>query len=144
MAVTADAPGKLTVNMWNALKGSGTPKVKLIDNTWTYNKDTATGYINEVTGEVTGTGYTAGGQALTSVTATYDTTANALVVDCADPSWSATGGALTARRAVFFIDSGTASTSPWFAMWDFGADVTATNAPFTVNIDATGVFRNSD
>jgi len=52
-----------------------------------------------------------------------------------NPSWDASGGSLTARYAVFYYSTGTASTSPLIGVVDQGTAVTATNASFTVQAD---------
>lgn len=52
-----------------------------------------------------------------------------------NPSWNAAGGALTARYAAFFYDTGTPATSPLIGLVDQGAAVTATNASFTAQAD---------
>jgi hypothetical protein len=144
MAVTANPPGNLPLLMWQALLGSNDLKVMLLDaDTWSYDKDSSI-YISEVTGEVSGTGYTAGGQILSNPSATYDEETNSLVVDADDPFWNAAGGKLTAARAVFFVDTGTGTASPIVTVWDFNGAITATNAPFTLTIDKQGLLRNSD
>jgi hypothetical protein len=130
--------------MWQALAGSNPIKCMLIDgSTWTYDKDSAT-YLDGVTGEVSGDGYTSGGQTLTNVTASYDSSNNRLVVDGDNPQWDASGGELTAARAVFYLDTGTSSSSPIVSVWDFGGDQTATNASFTLALAPAGLLLNGD
>lgn len=126
---TANAPGKLTKAMWDALTASHPLKVMLIDDTWVYGQDTAE-YVSEVTGEVTGTGYTAGGATVTGVAAAYNAASHALTVTAGNVTWDATGGSLAAARAVWYIDTGTPSTSPIVAVWDFDGTVTATAEQF--------------
>lgn len=139
---TSDFPGLLTLSLWQALVAGNPIRCMLTDGSWAMDKDTSQ-YVSEVTGEVTGTGYTAGGQALASVTETYDAASDTTVVDAADPSWDATGGELSASGAVFYVDTGTASTSPIVSVWAFTSLQTATNAAFTVNIDAAGFVNLS-
>ena len=86
--------------------------------------------------EVTGTGYTAGGQALASKTLTASGTN--FVWDFADPSWP--NSTITARGIVFYKDTGAAATDPLIGLWDFGADITSTNGAFTVQVDPTGAL----
>jgi hypothetical protein len=59
---------------------SDTLKVMLTTSAYTPDQDTHD-YKNDVTNEITGTGYTAGGAALTTVTVTYTTATNVLMVD---------------------------------------------------------------
>ena len=75
---------------------------------------------------MSGTGYTAGGKALTSVTPTlYSSTA---VCDFADVSW--TSASFTARGCLIFNDSH--STDAAVCAIDFGGDKTATSGTFTI------------
>lgn len=57
-------------------------------------------------------------------------------MDSADPSWAA--ATITARYAVVYKDTGTASTSPLLFLVDFGADVSSTSAIFQVTVHALG------
>lgn len=70
----------------------------------------------------TGTGYTAGGQALTNVTVTTVTT-NDAKFDADDVTWSASGGAITAGYAIIYND--TDADDPPVAFIDFGASESA-------------------
>ena len=80
------------------------------------------------TNEVSGTGYTAGGETLTSVTPTNDGTT--AVVDFADVTWSSSS--ITARGALIY--NSTASGNPAVAVLDFGADKTSSASNFVVSI----------
>lgn len=74
--------------------------------------------VYTTTGEITGTGYVAGGVALTNVTPiTSGTTA---VASFGNPSWT---GALTARGALIYNSS---KANKAVAVLDFGADKTST------------------
>ena len=73
--------------------------------------------------EVSGSGYTAKGNALTSVTPTLDS--STAVCDFADTSAS-----FTARGCMIFNDS--ASGDPAVCVIDFGADKTVTSGTFTI------------
>lgn len=116
---------------------SDTVKVMLCTSSYTPNQDTHR-YKSDVTNEITGTGYTAGGVTLASKTVTYTGGSNTLTLDCADPQW--TSSTLTARYAVFYGSTGTDSTSPLICYWDFGADVSSSAGTFTLTIDATGLL----
>lgn len=95
-----------------------TIKIALYDNTATLNASTD---AYTATGEVTGSGYTAGGNTLTP-TVTLDSNGTAYV-DFANTSWTA---ALTARGALIYKVGGTA-----ICVLDFGSDKTSTTT-FTV------------
>jgi hypothetical protein len=81
--------------------------------------------------EVVGTGYSAGGQALTisQVPTSSGTTA---FIDFADVTWST--ATITARGALIYLANGT--TNPAVAVLDFGGDKTSTAGNFTIQFPA--------
>ena len=89
----------------------------------TLNKST-TAYTTS--NEVSGSGYTAKGNALTSVTPALST--DTAVCDFADTSF--TSASFTARGCLIFNDS--ASGDPAVCAIDFGADKTVTSGTFTI------------
>lgn len=115
-----------------------TIKVALTTSSYTPNQDTHD-YFNDVTNEVTGTGYTAGGNTLSSKTITYDDANNVIILDAADTTWASS--TITARYAVVYASTGTASTSPLIGYVDFGSDQSSTNGNFTITWDSTGIVR---
>ena len=118
---------------------SDTIKVALLTSSYTPNQDTHD-YFNDVSSaEVTGTGYTAGGNTLASKTATYDSGTNVIVLDAADVTWSSS--TITARYAVVYDSTGTSSTSALIGYVDFGSDQSSTNGNFTITWDSTGIVR---
>jgi hypothetical protein len=118
---------------------SDTIKVALLSSSYTPDQD-AHDYFNDVsTYEVSGTGYTAGGATLASKTATYDSSTNVIVLDAADVTWSSS--TITARYAVVYDSTGTASTSALIGYVDFGSDQSSTNGNFTITWDSTGIVR---
>lgn len=116
-----------------------TIKVALLTSSYTPDQD-AHDYFNDVsTYEVSGTGYTAGGNTLASKTATYDSGTNVIVLDAADTTWASS--TITARYAVVYDSTGTASTSTLIGYVDFGSDQSSTNGNFTITWDSTGIVR---
>lgn len=114
--------------------------VKALLTTSTYVPDVVNHrYLSSVTNEVSGTGYTAGGVTLTTKTVTYDSVSNTVTLDADDPSWAT--ASFTARYLVFYLDTGTSSTSPLLSFVDFGSDVTASAATFTYQIPPGGFFQ---
>ena len=77
-----------------------TIKVALTTSSYTPNQDTHD-YFNDVTNEVTGTGYTAGGNTLASKTITYDDANNVIILDAADSTWASS--TITARYELFML-----------------------------------------
>ena len=112
-----------------------TLKVMLCTSTYTPNQDTHQ-YKSSVTNEVTGTGYTATGATLGSVTVTNS--GHVVTLDAADTSWSTS--TITARYAVVY-DSSPASdaTRPLICYVDFGADVVSSGGTFQITWDAAGI-----
>ena len=90
---------------------------------------TAYSSSNEIT-NTSGTAYTAGGKALTSVTPTLDS--STAVCDFADISW--TSASFTARGCLIYNDSH--STNASVCAIDFGGDKTATSGTFTIQFPA--------
>ena len=88
---------------------------------------TTTAY--SATNEVSGTGYTAGGNTLTVTGGAVSTSGTTAYIDFADTTWST--ATITARGAVIY--NSTAVGNPAVAVLDFGADKTSTAGDFTVS-----------
>ena len=90
---------------------------------------TTTAY--SVTNEVSGTGYSAGGETL--VIATNPTSSSTTAyLDFDDVTWSS--ATITARGALIYLADG--GTNPAVAVLDFGADKTSTAGDFTIVVPA--------
>ena len=96
-------------------------------------------FFDDVTHEVTGDGYTAGGAALANKAVTQDNTDNEGVFDADDVVWSAS--TITARGAVIYKSTGTAATSPLICYIDFGSDKVSSAGNFTIQFDAEGIIN---
>lgn len=101
--------------------------------------DTTTAYTTS--GEITGTGYTAGG---VTVTATAPTSSNKVAyVDFSDAVWA--GSTFTAVRGALLYNASKSNKA--VAVLDFGADKSTVNQPFTVQFpvatDALAIVRVS-
>lgn len=81
------------------------------------------------TNEVSGTGYSAGGTTLTSVTPT--TSGTTAYCDFSDVTWSAS--TITARGAVIYNSS---ASNKAVCVLDFGSDRTSTVGDFTIQFPA--------
>jgi hypothetical protein len=115
-------------------------KVMLVSSSYVPNQDTHD-YLDDVnTYEVTGTGYTAGGQSLASKTASYDAPSNTLVLDAADVTWA--NSTITARYAVVYNNTpSTAATKPLVGYIDLISDQASNNGNFVIEWDSTGILR---
>jgi hypothetical protein len=83
-----------------------------------------------VTNEVSGTGYSAGGNTLT-ISANPTTSGTTAFLDFADTTWSS--ATITARGALIYKSGG---SNPAVAVLDFGADKTSTAGDFTIQFPA--------
>ena len=81
--------------------------------------------------EVSGTGYSAGGNILT-VSQVPTSTGTTAFLDFADTTW--TTATITARGALIYLANGT--TNPAVAVLDFGGDKTSTAGNFTIQFPA--------
>lgn len=105
-------------------------KVMLVTSAYTEDKVSHT-KRSSVTNEITGTGYTAGGQAIVP-TVTKDTTNHRTTIVFPQVTWPTS--TLTARKAVYYKSRGGAATADeLIAVDDFGSDVTTSNGTFTLN-----------
>lgn len=115
-----------------------TIKVALVTSSYTPDQDTHD-FFDDVTNEVVGTGYTAGGASLANKAVTADNTDNEGVFDADDVAW--TTSTITARGAVIYKSTGTASTSALIAYLDFGSDKISTAGTFTIAWNAEGILN---
>jgi len=116
----------------------GAAKAMLCSATYAPNQDTHQ-YKSSVTNEVSGSGYTARGVALTSKTSVYTAGTNTLTLDSADPTWAALSIAQI-RFVVFYIDTGTDATSPLISYMDLEANSAPSAQAFTVTLPGTGII----
>jgi len=131
MAVTTKVYASLAATVGNkeVAFGSDTFKVMLCSSSYTPNQATHK-YKSDVTGEITGTGYTAGGVTLTGVT--WSGSGNVWSFGCSNIAWSS--ASFTARYAVVYdATPATDATRPLVAVIDFGADTTVTASTFQIN-----------
>jgi len=101
-------------------------KLALYTSSATYG---ATTTVYSSTNEVTGTGYTAGGEILTNVTPTLDTSTG--ITDFADKTWSTS--TITARGAMIYNFS---KANAAVVTLDFGSDKISSAGDFTIQFPA--------
>ena len=99
-------------------------------------------FVDDITNEISGTGYTAGGATLANKSVTKDNTNDQSVFDADDVTWS--NSTLTARGAVLYKDTGTPATSSLIKYFDFVTDQSSTAAPFTVQFNAAGILTTGN
>ena len=102
-------------------------------------------YFNDVTNEVTGTGYTAGGATLTSKTIDIigigglaPTASSIITIDADDVTWS--NSTVTARYAVVYDDTPVAAVDkPLIGYIDFGEDFISNDGDFIITWNSDGI-----
>ena len=108
---------------------TNTFKAMLVTSSYTPNKDTHD-KRDDVTNEVSGTGYTAGG-VTTACTVTKDTANDKVTLQFAAVSWASS--TITARALVIYKSLGGASSADALVAYnDFGSDVSSTAGTFSV------------
>tara|TARA_R100000995_G_scaffold84450_1_gene63165 strand:- start:67 stop:495 length:429 start_codon:yes stop_codon:yes gene_type:complete len=135
------ASGLYGITFLNALKNtlaldldSDTIKIMLVTSSYTPDFG-AHDFKADVSNEVSGTNYTAGGNTLSSLALTQ--TGGTIKFDAADTSWSS-ATITDARGAVIYDDSLT--DDPLIAYIDFGANFSSSNGTFTIAFNAGGIF----
>jgi len=131
---------KLMDNSTKIDLSSDTIKVALVTSAYVPSADNHD-FFNDITNEVVGTGYTAGGATLASKTTTQDNTNDRAVFDAAVVSW--TTSSITARGAVLYKSTGVASTSPNICYIDFGTDKTSDGGTFQITFSVNGILTIS-
>jgi hypothetical protein len=120
----------------------GTPTlnvgVMLVTATYTPNVDTHLNRSN-VTNEVVGSGYSTKIDLTASVS--MDTANDRLVITLPGTTW--TTATITARAAVYFLDTGVAANDLLIAYNDFGSNISSTAATFTLNSSTITIQNNS-
>jgi len=115
-----------------------TIKVSAHTNTYSPNQDTHA-FFNDLTNEVTGTNYTAGGATLASPTVTRST--NTVTFDANDVVWTTSGaGFSNARKFVVYRSTGTAATSRLGSVVTADNDVGNVTGDLTIQWNASGIW----
>ena len=129
MSILQGQTTSFKVGLYNGQFNLATDTLKMALYNGNANLNPATTAYTSVN-EVTGTGYTAGGQTMTGVTISYDATNSVAYVNFANVVWNP--AAFTARCALIY--DATASNAS-IAVIDFGSDKTCTTS-FTVTMPA--------
>jgi len=120
-------------------------KIALVTSAYTPNQNTHDFWDDASANEVSGTGYTAGGNVLNNPSVSMDGSGN-ITIDGDDPAtWAQDAAGFTnARRAVLIRDTGVAATSEIVAYSDdFGADRGNVAGPYSIQLDAAGIITSA-
>jgi 3D (Asp-Asp-Asp) domain-containing protein len=135
--MAAQASGLFLRDMLSTYIGGKTLKAMLVGSGYTFDPGTHE-FRSSVTSEVAGTGYTAGGVALTGVTVlALDTANNRVQLDAADADF----GTVTLTGVtglVVYVDTGSAATDRIVGVHTFAAQA-PNGVPFTYAWNAAGI-----
>lgn len=119
----------------DAIKGNidtDTDSFKVLLVTSSYTPAKSHSKRSDITNEVSGTGYTSGGIAITLTLNSVNNTNNQVTVSFSTPSWASS--TITARGCVVYKSrGGAASADELVCFVDFGADVVSSNDTFALN-----------
>lgn len=114
-----------------------TMKCAIVTSTYTFSA--AHDFFDDITNEVSGTNYTAGGATLANKSTS---SADPCVWDCDDISIAQSGsGFSNGRRFVIYKSTGTAGTSPLVCSHAAAADFGNISGALTVQINSSGLVR---
>lgn len=137
MAITQCMVSSFKTEILNGTHNMSSDTIKIALYTSSATLD-ATTTVYSATNEVSGTGYTAGGNTLTGQTVSLDGTT--AIVTFSNTTWSS--ATITARGALIYNSS---KSNKAIAVLDFGADKTSTSGNFTINFPtaaaATAIIR---
>lgn len=145
MAITASGLYGLTLEkMFIDTSGQSleaeTHKALLVEDGYTHNYDTHD-FRNDLTNEVSGTGYSTGGTTITTTEVTVGSpAAGTLKYDHDDVSWS-NSTIPNAMALVGYFNVGANTTDQLIYLLDFVTAVSTTSGLLTVQIAANGVFN---
>lgn len=129
--------GKLTLLKGQVQPLADTLRAALVTGDYVADKDAHT-FFADVSHEVSGTGYTAGGAALTGISLSQDNANDRAALLADNVVWPVS--AFTAHAAVLYKDTGNPATSPLLAYLNFGGDHTVSGEDFNLEWSPEGVL----
>lgn len=117
-----------------------TIKVMLTDDNYVPNQDTHE-YLDDITDEISGTGYSAGGATLGSKTITYTAGSNEWVFDGADVSWATSTLTDVATAVVYDSTPGSDATRPLICYQTESVPVSTAGGTLAVVWAAAGIVK---
>lgn len=99
-------------------------------------------FRSSIATEVTGTGYTAGGVAVTATVGAVDTTNNRVPITFTNLTNAWTGSTISAVCAVIYQNVGTAGTDKLIQVVDFAGTISSTNGNYSVTF-STPLYINA-
>lgn len=127
----------LPLHLANGAINFGTASFKCMLMTAVPSEANLDAWVNrsDVTGEATGTGYTAGGVAVTATVSAVDTTNNRVSITFSNlaPGW--TSSTISAAAAIVYVNTGTSTTDKLVTMVDFGGTFSSVSGNFSVTFN---------
>jgi hypothetical protein len=114
-----------------------TIKVVLVGAAYVANKDSHE-FLDDLSNEVTGTGYTAGGKVINNLSVSQDNANDQAMLRGDDVTWPL--ATFTTRAAVIYKATGSPATSPLIAFVDFGEDKIMIGEDFSLNWNSEGIL----
>lgn len=114
-----------------------TIKAILVTDQYTPNIDTDE-FLDDVTNEVSGAGYTTGGLEITGKTVTVDTDNDLVIFSGSDLTWATS--TITARGIVIYKDTGNSTTSPLICYLDMTIDRSSLATDFVIRWSDSGII----
>jgi hypothetical protein len=138
MSVTANLYGGFALSLAEKQVNLNSDTIKVMLLTSSYTPSDSHRYQSDLTNEVTGTGYTAGGQALSGVSLSYSS--SVLTFSASNVTWSTS--TISAQYAVL-VDTtpGSSSTNPLIGYVNFGTTVSDTAGTFQIQWSGSGIFQ---
>jgi hypothetical protein len=145
MAVTASGLYGLTLEKFlnatslpsSGLESETAVKVLMCTDSETPNFDTHN-FRDDIAAEVTGTGYSAGGIAITSTELTL--ASGVLTYDAADASWASSTIANAMAAVGYFARGGASTADELVFLSDFVSAASSSSGTFTIQWSASGIF----
>lgn len=127
------------ISVGNVNFSTDTFKMLLVTSTYTASKSHAK--RSDITNEVSGTGYTTGGNSCTVSVGATDNVNNRVDLSFTVTSW--TTATITARAGVIYKSRGGLSSADELVGYvDFGADISSTAGTFAVTVSTPLRFQN--
>lgn len=110
-------------------------RVALMESTYSPDQGADENFADISADEASGTGYTAGGEALTNRTLVYSSSDQATTFDADDVTWS--NSSISAQYAVIYD----ATSDRLLAYGDAGSTQESVDADFTITWDSNGILQ---
>lgn len=118
---------------------SDTFKLLLVDGTYTPSKNHSK--RSDITGEISGTGYTSGGKTVTPTVGSIDTTSNNFPITFASVTW--TSATFSANGAVVYKSRGGSASSDELVLFvDFGQAISISAGDYVVEVNSPLILNN--